>query len=278
MEKLDKADEIAGDNRLIILGDFNVPKVDWHNGELMSRAQPIERKVLEVTVDCLWTQHVWQHTRFRGDLSSTLDLIFTKEEEDIKNIEVLPPLGSSDHGVVIADFVCEWKSKIVRKPRRMYHKGRYEHIIEGLNEVDWDMEFEGKAVQECWEIFKNKLQALVEEHIPMSIPKEYNEPWMNKKLIKLWRKKYFAWKRFTERKIYERYREYKNRANRLKKNSRKTKRSYEKKLASEVRHNRRAFFRYVNSKLTVRPELTEVQNENGELVDTEKDMCDIVGK
>ena len=81
----------------------------------------------------------------------------------------------------------------------MYHKGRYDLIIEGLNQVDWDTEFENKAVQECWEIFKNKLQALIEEHIPMSIPKDYNEPWMNNKLMRIWRKKHFAWKKFREK-------------------------------------------------------------------------------
>ena len=63
-------------------------------------------------------------TRFRNEESSILDLIFTKEEEDVRNIEVLQLLGKSDHGVVVADFVCQWKSKIEQKPRRMYHKGR----------------------------------------------------------------------------------------------------------------------------------------------------------
>ena len=71
--------------------------------------------------------------------------------------------------------------------------------------------------------------------------------------------------------------EYKREANRLKKLTRKAKRKFEKKLAEEVRHNKRAFFRYVNSKLTVRPELSEIQNEMGELVDKDKDICNIIG-
>ena len=39
-----------------------------------------------------------------------------------------------------------------------------------------------------------------------------------------------------------------------------------KKLAKEARYNRRAFFKYVNSRLTVRPEITEMQNKDGTLV------------
>ena len=64
----------------------------------------------------------------------------------------------------------------------------------------------------------------------------------------------------------------------MKKQSRKAKREYEKRLAREIRHNKRAFFRYVNSKLTVRPEISQMRNELGELVDNDKDMCNILGK
>ena len=64
----------------------------------------------------------------------------------------------------------------------------------------------------------------------------------------------------------------------MKKQARKTKRTYEKKIAKEARQNKRQFFRYVNSKLTVRPEISEMQNELGELVDNDKDICNILAK
>ena len=44
----------------------------------------------------------------------------------------MPPVGSSDHGVVVGDFVCAWKRKVEFEPRRMYYKGNYNKIIEGL--------------------------------------------------------------------------------------------------------------------------------------------------
>ena len=61
----------------------------------------------------------------------------------------MPPVGGSDHGVVVGDFVCEWKSKVEFKPRRMYYKGKYDKIIEGLERVDWESEFTNRTVQEC---------------------------------------------------------------------------------------------------------------------------------
>ena len=278
VRKMELANEVAGENRLLILGDFNLPKVDWVERRLLPGAKIIETTMLTTVTDCLLHQHVNVPTRFRNDQSSTLDLIFTKEEGDIKNIEVLPPLGSSDHGVVIADFVCEWKSRVVHRPRRMYHRGNYPSIVHGLNEVDWEDSFRDKSVQECWDMYKAKLEELVEENVPMSKSRDYNEPWMNGRLMRYWRRKHFAWKRFTERKCYARYQEYKRERNLLKKQTRQAKRLYEKNLAKEVRHNKRAFFRYVNSKLTVRPELTEIQNANGELIDNDKEICDIMGE
>ena len=112
----------------------------------------------------------------------------------------------------------------------------------------------------------------------MGTPRDHNEPWMNNSLLRQWKKKYHAWKRYTGRKSYRRYEEYKREANVLKKRVRQAKRAYEKKLAKGIRHNKRGFFKYVRSKLTVRPEITEMQNENGVLADEDRDIVSIMGK
>ena len=278
LKQIEHANEIAGDNRILILGDFNVPGIDWSDMDTKQGASWIDRGMLDVVRDCFWYQHVRRDTRYMNNQSSLLDLVFTKEERDVRNIEHLPPLGGSDHEMIMGDFVTEWKSKVVQKPRRMYHRGKFDKIIEELNLVDWETVFEGKSVQECWDILKAKLDELVEEYVPMSIPKNYNEPWMNKALMRYWKWKYHAWKRYTESKSYAKYQTYKRDADFYKKKARQAKRLYEKNLAKGVRHNKKAFFRYVNSKLTVRPEITEMQNENGDLVDFEEGICGILGK
>ena len=278
LDKLLLANDIAGDNRLLLLGDFNLPNVDWEDRDLMRGAVKIEEDMLEVINDCFLYQHVKENTRFRNQQSSTLDLIFTKEEGDIRNVEVTAALGDSDHGIVMADYVSEWKSKVVHRPRRMYQKGDYKKINEELDQINWDENFENKSVQECWNIFKGIQISLVEKYIPMSNPKDFNEPWMNNSLLKQWKKKYHAWKRYTAGKSYRKYEEYKRETNVLKKKIRQAKRLYEKKLAKGIRHDKKSFFRYVNSKLTVRPEIHEMKNENGVLVDTDQDIANVMVK
>ena len=277
LQQLDRANDIAGDNKLLIMGDFNIPDIDWVNRDVLVGAPKIDRDLFKKTQDCFLYQHVTKQTRFRGNSSSTLDLIFTREEENVKNIQVLQPLGKSDHGVVVGDFICEWRNKVKPRSNRMYYKGQYETINKKIEEIDWVEKFCHKTVNECWEIFKVLVQDLVDKYIPMSTPKEYNEPWMNRKLLKLWKKKYHAWSRYSNEKSQRKWREYRKEANKLKKNTRKARQRYEKKIAVESKTNKRAFFRYVNSKLTVRPEITAIKNKQGILVEEDKEMTNVIG-
>ena len=63
------------------------------------------------------------------------------------------------------------------------------------------------------------------------------------------------------------YRENKKKADHLKKNAKQAKGNVRKKIPREPRGNKRQFFKYFNSKINVRPEITSMQNENGDLVD-----------
>ena len=275
---LNLANDMAGGNRLLLMGDFNVPKVDWVSYEAKPGAKPVDRDFLDCVTDNILYQHVKVPTRFRGTESSTLDLILTQEEEDVKNIKVLQPIGMSDHGVVTAEFICEWKSRNEPKMRRAYYKGDYSAIIDKLNEVNWDEKFFEKSTQECWDIFKVIYKQLVEEYIPLITPKEYNEPWMNDKTMKLWKKKYHAWKRFNESGSNQGWDEYKKQRDKLKKKIRKAKRLFERKIAKNSGKNRRAFFKYVNSKLTVRPEITAIKGDDGQLKENDADICEAIAK
>ena len=51
---------------------------------------------------------------------------------------------------------------MVHRPKRQYSRGKYDKITEELDQENWREKFEGKSVQECWEIFKAKIKKLVE--------------------------------------------------------------------------------------------------------------------
>ena len=110
MNQIIKANDVAGNSRILIMGDFNVKEINWLENEVDGGPESFPFLFNECTKDCFSYQHVTEPTRFRGEQESLLDLIFTKEEDDVKNIEILSPLGKSDHGVVMCDVICEWKA------------------------------------------------------------------------------------------------------------------------------------------------------------------------
>ena len=198
MNQIIKASDVANQNRILLMGDFNIKEINWEESEAQGDIDTLQNRFFECTKDSYLYQHVIVPTRFRADQESTLDLIFTKEEEDVKNIEVLQPLGKSDHGIVVCDFICEWRAKQIFRPRRLYHKGNYIEINRILSSIDWETEFEGKDTHQRWEFFKQKVDEVVNQYIPLSEPRTHKTPWMNRKVIALYKKKYHAWKRYME--------------------------------------------------------------------------------
>ena len=67
---------------------------------------------------------------------------------------------------------------------------------------------------------------------------------------------------------------YSHHRDHLRKIIRKSRRLYEKRIAENARKNKRAFFKYVNSRLTVRPEITAMKTVNGEIVEEDIDIVE----
>ena len=269
------ANDISGGSRLLLLGDFNVPYIDWVNRVPEPRARKIEKDFLESITDNLMYQHVMEHTRIRGPQKSTLDLILTKEEEDIKNIEVLAPIGRSDHGIVKGEFICKWKSRLLPKISKAYRKGKYANMKSQLNQTGWDAEYIAKPVSECLKHLMNNYVELEDEAVPKIKPKDYNEPWMNRQLMNLWKKKNSSWTRLQERNSRNRWRRYRKDRDKLKLHIRRAKRIHEGKIARNARVNKKAFFRYVNNRLTVRPEITALKKNDGTIVHEDKEIVEV---
>ena len=74
-----------------MIGDFNLPRIDWSNLQVPdSRYEDI---FLNTIMDNYLHQHVTEFTRIRSDqVKSTLDLVFTQNEEMIKELSLLNPL------------------------------------------------------------------------------------------------------------------------------------------------------------------------------------------
>ena len=96
----------------------------------------INHQFIECIRDYFFFQHITEPMRQRGtNNSSTLDLIFTNEENMIDNLVYEAPLGKSNHSVLKFTFIC----KLLSAPpsiKVQYEKDNYVKLNEILNKVD----------------------------------------------------------------------------------------------------------------------------------------------
>ena len=86
----------------ILVGDFNMPSINWERYTTTAGLNSTEFKFIETVRDCYLTQHVTEITRQRGEgRGNVLDLIFSNEEEIVEEVNVEAPLGRSDHACTV---------------------------------------------------------------------------------------------------------------------------------------------------------------------------------
>ena len=88
----------------LIIGDFNMPQVDWNNYSSTSRKYD---RFVDVVINKGLSQLIDFPTHIRGNI---LDLALTNHPEKILNIESLGNLSSSDHSIISIDVLCNYKT------------------------------------------------------------------------------------------------------------------------------------------------------------------------
>jgi len=86
------------DTRLMILGDFNCPEIDFVNYCVSGSTDSAAYNFFLRTHDLFLIQHVSEPTRVtKRHRPSLLDYVFTDEAHLVDNITHMAPLGKSDH-------------------------------------------------------------------------------------------------------------------------------------------------------------------------------------
>ena len=163
--------KVARDNKfsfVLLVGDGNFRMIDWTDMTCSLSDTSRSFKFIETIKDAFFTQHIQQPTRGRGtDTPSTLDLIITKNDDIIEDIAVEAPLGKSDHALISAKIACNFTQVPIKKTRYEYDKADFEKLNEMLPSAEeWETLLEGKSINEMWIIFKDKLNAAIQECIP----------------------------------------------------------------------------------------------------------------
>lgn len=172
-----------------VVGDMNAKHSDWLPGSTTDAAGSA---AFDMCCTLGLVQLVNQKTRLGNDHlpASLLDLILTDRQDLIHNVNVLPPLGSSDHCLVMTTLLSNWIQAKKRIPvtRRRYDKVNWELLNTELFGLDWpsilgDLSDVDKAVRG----FTETLVSTVERHVPKvtTFIKPSNKPWYSPYLHRL---------------------------------------------------------------------------------------------
>ena len=258
--------------KFVLLGDFNLPEINWSEATCNKNIEHIASLFLECTLDGM-TQFVKQPTHHRTTQTPTLiDLILSNEPTLVLNMQYFSPLGMSHHSILTfeLDFLC---SKPVQSNVKKYQvdKGDYCAMRTFMASVDWDsLLSEDDGVDCLWDKIFSVILEAVELYVPQktykgnNVRRSFTAPVTLLDRIRLKRRAYKHFKKFPTATNYNIYARYRNQVKWL---TRKTKRAKEVKLAREAKSNPKAFFQYVSSKIKRKEPIANLIKEDGTLTE-----------
>ena len=181
---------------IIILGDLNLPNIQWHQTECIPSGSfpPLESKFINVFGSAGLLQWVTEPTYPRS--GNTLDLILTSENDRIGKVAIEPPMPACDHCPVIFDYIFSGISSEPgsRQDKFSWHRGNYSKLIEEFSDIDWDYEFKYLNASDCFDKMRDIIVARLLVHVPLQSKKtDSKPPWSRNPPRGLLNRRHEAW-------------------------------------------------------------------------------------
>jgi hypothetical protein len=181
------------------MGDFNLPGIDWDSGTARG---PGPETLLEACNDKFLEQLVTFPTHLKGNI---LELLLTNVPDKFLNVSSEGRLGATDHHMILAEIqignVPQTNSSLVRN----WWRADWAAMRAELGEESWD-ELEQMLAGEAWDSFKQRLDDLVEKHVPLKPRgRPGRPPWMSREILRAVRKKRRMWKKEHSQQISAEY-------------------------------------------------------------------------
>ena len=269
-------------DRILIAGDFNYPDIDWGSNTGLWTSDDNEKFIVQAINDAFLIQHVMKPTRHRaGEKSNILDLVLTKDINDINHIDHCTPIDKSDHEV-LKIFSTMPKQKEDKEQRVFldYKRGNYVDFRQFIEQENWEAHLNEHDVENAWQTFVHKINNGITQFIPVVKvnPSKPKPMWTNIEVTKSIKKKHKLFKRYLESRNSIHYKEYVEMRNLASKQIKKAKKSHETKIAQDSKTNPKAFWKYINSKKKCQQGISALKKEDGTYTTNDKEKADILDK
>ena len=248
----------------LMIGDFNLPGIDWDDGVAEARDQPF----VKAMQDSFFRQLVDFPTHTKGNI---LDLVITNIPEKVGEIKEVGRIGKSDHVILQFDLEVSAGKEEVKQAIKNWKRADWREIREGLAVTTWPTTNDRTTAEEAWKLLRDKLEQLVDQHVPSSTFRPRKSEWMTGDILRELRRKRRLWKRAKYGHDKEEYQAAEKKVKNLIRNA---KRNLEKRLASEKNKNSKPFYNYVKKKTSVKVAIGPLITSTGAAVSNEAQMAE----
>ena len=163
--------------KLILVGDFNLPKIDWSNGAGTSTLESI---FVNGFAECGMIQCVHEATHTKN---SILNLVLSKNADHIKNLKIASDslYCFSDHYPITFDVMVKCKRRELPKCIMYnYNRADWVSMISELRAIDWESQIDRLEPDLAWNNFKNILFEILDKHVlKFTVKTEFRSPWFD---------------------------------------------------------------------------------------------------
>ena len=281
-EQIDYIVQKYPNNKIVIVGDFNFPDIDWYM-ELSNKPQDHKAtKFLNTIQDNYLNQCINEPTHHKPNTTpSLIDLILCNDPDFVNDVQLLPPLGKSHHSVVYFNLPIQNSIK-VEKPTVKFqiNKGDYNEMRKYVDQVDWDTSFEGtNDAGEMVDILDRIVTKACDKFIPKKayrhnhIKRNFTAP--PTLLLKLQLKR-SAFKKYKQYPTIQNYNEYVRLRNDVKMAVKHAKKANEERIARDAKRNPKAFYQYVASKSKTKTGVCNLTKEDGTLTLNDSEKAEVL--
>ena len=173
-------------SQLVILGDFNLPDVNWSTGTAIYNDRLHNEFTKMVRDNFLW-QMVESPTRG----ANILDLLLTNIPHKVKAVCVFDDILKTDHKLI--DFNLSFIINKKRPVKRIVYNWKKADLSgpkQAISHTPWDLVFDEASVNTRVTNWMDLLLTITNEHVPqVAISDNNNKPWIDKEVIRMMHKK-----------------------------------------------------------------------------------------
>ncbi|EYC34129.1 hypothetical protein Y032_0001g262 [Ancylostoma ceylanicum] len=264
------SDLISCDRQCIVVGDFNIPGVDWSCNNVMSNNRD---SILGSLLEMCSMHGLLQHVHLNTHGNNVLDLVFTNKETLVRGVTVGPPVGTSDHATVAFGVELPMINPTYLF-LRSYKDADFDAIRMYLSDIDWYGSLDSvQTVDDKYELFLAILSYTIDLFVPLKkVPacRAHLPQYLNS----LFQKRLEAWDSAVANGSDDNWETYRRVNETFERKLWKFNNSVEKKVINS--RDKSAFYKMLKKRLNVKPQIGILTTNEGRLISTDNAKAEVL--